>query len=241
MIISNLPSLSNPATGDVIPIERNGAVTYKIDYDALAAAIISKLGDPVGVSHGGSGLAVSPSLLVNLASANADTIMKQSPRPGVYGVLPIANGGSGLSASPSALVNLASNAADNVMKDNPRPGVTGTLPVANGGTGATTVVGIRSALQIGSFFSVLSRQVGANSGTVSFNLSGGRGAGIFLISQNGVQASIYLIVVNPSIGASTTKLLGQDVTINTSTLSAVTLSLNSWSFVNLICNSDAWT
>lgn len=241
MIISNLPSLSNPATGDVIPIERNGAVTYKIDYDALAAAIISKLGDPVGVSHGGSGLAVSPSLLVNLASANADTIMKQSPRPGVYGVLPIANGGSGLSASPSALVNLASGSADNIMKENPRPGVTGTLPVANGGTGETTIAGIRSALNIGSYFSVLSKHVGANSGTVSFNLSGGRGAGIFLISQNGVQASIYLIVVNPSIGASTTKLLGQDVTINTSTLSAVTLSLNSWSFVNLICNSDAWT
>lgn len=137
MIIDGLPVMSSPQSGDEIPIER-GTATYKIDYDALATAIISKLGDPVGVSHGGSGLAVSPSLLVNLASANADTVMKQSPRPGVYGVLPIANGGSGLSASPSVLVNLASNAADNIMKDNPRPGVTGTLPVANGGTGRTT-------------------------------------------------------------------------------------------------------
>lgn len=126
MIIDGLPVMSSPQSGDEIPIER-GTATYKIDYDALAAAIISKLGDPVGVSHGGSGLAVSPSLLVNLASANADTIMKQSPRPGVYGTLPVANGGTG-QTTLQALRN-AMGLGD----------TTGVLPVANGGTGLSSL------------------------------------------------------------------------------------------------------
>lgn len=94
MIIDGLPVMSSPQSGDEIPIER-GTATYKIDYDALATAIINRLGDPVGISHGGSGLSASPSLLVNLSSASADTVMKQSPRPGVYGTLPVANGGTG--------------------------------------------------------------------------------------------------------------------------------------------------
>lgn len=55
MIIDGLPSLGSPQSGDELPIER-GQATYKIDYDALAAAIINRLGDPVGAAHGGTGL-----------------------------------------------------------------------------------------------------------------------------------------------------------------------------------------
>ena len=94
MIIDGLPVMSSPQSGDEIPIER-GTATYKIDYDALAMAIINRLGDPVGISHGGSGLSASPSLLVNLSSASADTIMQANPHPGITGVLPVTNGGTG--------------------------------------------------------------------------------------------------------------------------------------------------
>lgn len=56
MIIDNLPAIpSTVTTGDELPIER-GTTTYKIDYAALAAAILAKLGgDPVTIEHGGHG------------------------------------------------------------------------------------------------------------------------------------------------------------------------------------------
>lgn len=101
IIIDNLPSMTSPATGDELAIER-GNVTYKIDYDALATAIISKLGDPVLVSHGGTGLTASPSLLTNLASTSAANVMQASPRPGVAGTLPVGNGGTGATTPEAA-------------------------------------------------------------------------------------------------------------------------------------------
>lgn len=45
---------TTPAVGDSFAVEHNGK-TYKIDYNALASAIIAKLGDPVGITHGGFG------------------------------------------------------------------------------------------------------------------------------------------------------------------------------------------
>ena len=74
MIIDGLPALpTSPTTGDELPIER-GTDTYKIDYNALASAIISKLGgDPVAIAHGGTGATTSENALINLgafASAN---------------------------------------------------------------------------------------------------------------------------------------------------------------------------
>lgn len=49
--------------------------------------------------HGGTGMASSPSLLVNLASTAAAGVLQASPRPGVTGVLPEANGGTGVKSS----------------------------------------------------------------------------------------------------------------------------------------------
>lgn len=40
-IINDLPVMSTPASGDELPIER-GTTVYKIDYNALAAAIIAQ-------------------------------------------------------------------------------------------------------------------------------------------------------------------------------------------------------
>ena len=115
MIIDGLPVLpSAPTSGDEIPIER-GTNSYKIDYNALAVAIISQLGgNPVTIAHGGTGLTVSPSLLVNLASTSAANILQQSPRPGVDGVLPVANGGTGANTASGALTNLGAFASANV-------------------------------------------------------------------------------------------------------------------------------
>ncbi len=75
---------------------------------------------PLPINRGGTGLAVAPSMLVNLGSTAAASPLQASPRPGVTGVLGTANGGTG-----------------------------GTLPVANGGTGATTVAAARNALGLG--------------------------------------------------------------------------------------------
>jgi len=67
MIIDSLQALpSTVTTGDELPVER-GTTTYKIDYDALATAIIGKLGgDPVTVAHGGTGVTTLPALLAGL-------------------------------------------------------------------------------------------------------------------------------------------------------------------------------
>ena len=48
------------------------------------------------VAHGGTGLAASPSALVDLASSAAANMMQASPRPGVTGTLPVAHGGTGV-------------------------------------------------------------------------------------------------------------------------------------------------
>ena len=54
--INDQTTLPNaPASGDVFAVE-SGGTTYKIDYNALATAIIGKLGgDPATVAHGGTG------------------------------------------------------------------------------------------------------------------------------------------------------------------------------------------
>lgn len=69
-IIDDFPTLSSsPTTGDELPIER-GTTTYKIDYDALASAIISKLGgDPVTIPHGGTGATTANAGRIALGAA----------------------------------------------------------------------------------------------------------------------------------------------------------------------------
>lgn len=49
----------------------------------------------VSVSHGGTGLTTSPSMLTNLGSTTAANVLQASPRPGITGTLPIAHGGTG--------------------------------------------------------------------------------------------------------------------------------------------------
>lgn len=58
-------------------------------WDALYASLV------LPIARGGTGLQSSPSMLVNLASTAADTVLEASPRPGVTGTLPVGNGGTG--------------------------------------------------------------------------------------------------------------------------------------------------
>lgn len=70
------------------------------DLQALGLSV------PIPVNKGGSGLTSSPSMLTNLASTAAATIMQVSPRPGVTGTLPIGNGGTGGTSRMTAQRNL---------------------------------------------------------------------------------------------------------------------------------------
>ena len=115
----------------------------------------------LGTVNGGTGAAVNPSMLVNLASTTAANVFAASPRPGVTGTLPIANGGTGatvlsavtvgkassLATARALQVSLSSTAAANFQgtADVKTIGVQGILPVANGGTGQTVL----SAVAVG--------------------------------------------------------------------------------------------
>lgn len=48
------------------------------------------------VTRGGTGLTAAPSVLINLNSTSAVSILSASPRPGVTGTLPVARGGTGV-------------------------------------------------------------------------------------------------------------------------------------------------
>ena len=58
------------------------------------------------IMAGGTGLATSPSILVNLASTSATNVLQSTPRPGVTGTLPVSRGGTGATTFTSNAVLL---------------------------------------------------------------------------------------------------------------------------------------
>lgn len=63
------------------------------------------LGNTTGalpVANGGTGLTASPSMLTNLGSTTAASVMQASPRPGITGTLAIAHGGTGATSASAA-------------------------------------------------------------------------------------------------------------------------------------------
>ena len=67
----------------------------------------------LSVARGGTGLAASPSLLVNLASTSAASVLTASPRPGITGTLPVSHGGTGATTALAANYNILNSATEN--------------------------------------------------------------------------------------------------------------------------------
>ena len=83
-IINDLPVMSTPASGDELPIER-GTTVYKIDYNALAAAIIAQQA-LTGVK--GNAESTDRTGNVNLTPANLGAVAASA-------IIDISHGGSG--------------------------------------------------------------------------------------------------------------------------------------------------
>lgn len=107
MQIHELEALGRaPATGDKLVID-TGTVTAKLDYDALATAIINKLGgDPVTIAHGGTGATSAAAARNALGLGNTS------------GALPVANGGTGATGTSSATTLTPTNADSRITEHN---------------------------------------------------------------------------------------------------------------------------
>ena len=104
------------------------------------------------ITHGGTGLTAAPSMLVNLGSTAAASVLTASPRPGITGTLTVSHGGTGITAvsATNAVVIGNSSSTTGAMQTvaaangafystgaNVKP-IFGTLPIKQGGTGKTT-------------------------------------------------------------------------------------------------------
>lgn len=128
----------DPNQDGIIAPENGGTGQTSLNATRNALGLGDDTTQPVPIPSGGTGLNTSPSMLTNLGSTAAASVLQASPRPGVTGTLTVAHGGTGMTTNPSMLTNLGSTTAANVLQTSPRPGITGTLTVAHGGTGLTT-------------------------------------------------------------------------------------------------------
>ena len=87
------------------PSASNGAV-HKRSALTIWNYVVGKIRSTFGftssnvlpVTHGGTGITANPSMLVNLGSGSASSVLTSSPRPGVTGTLPVSHGGTGATA-----------------------------------------------------------------------------------------------------------------------------------------------
>lgn len=107
MRIKDLEALAGtPTTGQKLAIDTENG-TFQIDYDALANAIISKLGgDPVTIAHGGTGATSAAAARNALGLGNTS------------GALPVANGGTGATGTSSATTLTPTNADSRITSHN---------------------------------------------------------------------------------------------------------------------------
>jgi len=96
--ITNLTTASSSLTANTNLVTANTLVNYVGSTNWKTVGTITTgtwNGSTIAIAHGGTGMTSNPSLLVNLASDNADSVFKASPRPGVTGLLPVGHGGTG--------------------------------------------------------------------------------------------------------------------------------------------------
>ena len=172
MQIHEKPALGRtPTTGDKLVID-TGTNTYNIDYNALATAIIGKLGgDPVTFAHGGNGKTSKEAALAELFSGHTTTGITTYPtKPGLYRVagatvtgLPAGATKYGLlrieSACPESTYAYASHVytdsnngvymgytSDTFGAPSNWVNITGIIPITRGGSGQSTEAGMRGAV-----------------------------------------------------------------------------------------------
>ena len=203
-------TLGGVIVGDGLTVDSNGkiGVTGGGDYETRthAEATYAKITDLDGkadtshvhaaaditsgtlpIARGGTGITSNPSMLTDLGSTAAATVMQASPRPGVTGTLPVANGGTGVTSSPSMLADLGSTTAADVLQASPRPGITGTLPVDHGGTGATTHTA--NAVLTGNGASAVNNVATASGALYATAANGAAQFGTLPIAQGGTGAT----------------------------------------------------
>ena len=135
---------------------KNASGTYDTIHLETSADCIT---GTLGIANGGTGLTVSPSLLVDLASDQTANVLQTSPRPGCGGILPIARGGTGATTAANARSTLgitpANIGAAASSHNHSASNITsGTLSVARGGTGVTSLDTLKSILGIGNLSSL---------------------------------------------------------------------------------------
>lgn len=92
-------------------IRTNLASTSTASFDGTANITPGVTGT-LAVTNGGTGLTSAPSMLTNLASTTAASVLQASPRPGITGTLPISHGGTGATTVSEALENLGLDSLD---------------------------------------------------------------------------------------------------------------------------------
>lgn len=133
---SSLTALSGtPATGDLVPI-KSGNDTYKIDYNALASAILGQISSNgvVNVANGGTGSNSATGALSGLIGA-----LNTSSGFSLSDTIPVSINGTAYTITGRTLSNAVVGGGT---------GVTATLPIANGGTGAASASAARTALDV---------------------------------------------------------------------------------------------
>lgn len=133
---SSLTALSGtPATGDLVPI-KSGNDTYKIDYNALASAILGQISSNgvVNVANGGTGSNSATGALSGLIGA-----LDTSSGFSLSDTIPVSINGTAYTITGLMLSNVIVGGGT---------GVTATLPIVNGGTGAASASAARTALDV---------------------------------------------------------------------------------------------
>lgn len=133
---SSLTALSGtPATGDLVPI-KSGNETYKINYNALASAILGQISSNgvVNVANGGTGSNSATGALSGLIGA-----LDTSSGFSLSDTIPVSINGTVYTITGTTFSNAIVGGGT---------GVTATLPIVNGGTGAASASDARTALDV---------------------------------------------------------------------------------------------
>ena len=147
---------------------------------------------PIQVSQGGTGVTSNPSMLVNLGSTSAASVLQASPRPGITGTLSVAHGGTGatnviaarqsLYAAPWLMISASSRANTcSTLVNNIKVGESAV--VAMDGDSWNNLMGTSSS---GRFMGIVNR---VNDTSFAFFISGPAGIYRFNLNVSGTSFS----------------------------------------------------